>query len=226
MNSIASFIQRINDPALRPVRGLFVASAAGCIMLLARIIHTGSFMHSYLLWNLYLAWIPLVIACYIQGAGFSKRNPGSYFLFFLWLLFFPNAPYIVTDFIHLDQSSGGLLLVDSVLIFTFAFTGLAAGWLSLYWIYKSLKSWFPAVLAKATMILSVLLSGYGVYIGRELRWNSWDVFTNTWSLLKDSLLHMNTKEALSMTVFFSILILAGYWVFVNLIDLKDEESIG
>ena len=79
--------------------------------------------------------------------------------------------------------------------------------------------------SKVVMLTSVVLSGYGVFLGRSLRWNSWDLFVNPMPLLKDSIMHLNDKVAIAMTLLFSGLVLTGYFLFINLMRLKDEESV-
>jgi uncharacterized membrane protein len=214
------------DPALRPVKALAAAGVLGIMMLLARIVYTGELLHSQLVWNLYLAWVPLFFAYILMKSGdLSNQKIKLYTLVFMWLLFFPNAPYIITDFIHVRNTTGNLLILDSILVFTFAFTGLGAGLLSLHWVYQSMKLHYPKRKAQIIMLASVILCGYGVFLGRSLRWNSWDIFTNPMPLLKDSIFHLNDKVAIAMTFLFSSLLLTGYFVFINLIRLKDGENI-
>jgi uncharacterized membrane protein len=215
-----------NDPELKPVKALALAGGLGVLILLARIVYTGSIMHSHLVWNLYLAWVPLFFAYILLKSGnLSRMKVKLYVLVFMWLLFFPNSPYIITDFIHLKNTHGNLVILDSLLVFTFAFTGLGAGLLSLHWVYKSMKLHYPIRKAQFIMLASSVLCGYGVFLGRSLRWNSWDLFTNPMPLLKDSFVHLADKVAIAMTFFFAALILVGYFVFINLIRLKDEENV-
>ncbi len=216
----------MRDPVLHPVKALAITGILGGLMLLARVIYTGNLMHSHLVWNLYLAWMPLFFAYILLKSGdLTQRKVQLYALVFLWLLFFPNAPYIITDFIHLKNTTGNLLLLDSILVFTFALTGLGAGLISLHWVYKSLKMHYSTSFSKVVMLTSVVLSGYGVFLGRSLRWNSWDLFMNPMPLLKDSIMHLNDKVAIAMTLLFSGLVLTGYFLFINLMRLKDEESV-
>jgi uncharacterized membrane protein len=95
----------------------------------------------------------------------------------------------------------------------------------LHWVYKSMKLHYPIRKAQAIMLGSVVLCSYGVFVGRLLRWNSWDLFTNPMPLMKDLVLHLNDKVAITMTLLFSALILTGYFVFINLIRLEDEDHI-
>jgi uncharacterized membrane protein len=144
---------------------------------MARMAWTGNFHFAFLVWNLFLAWLPLifaVLACehYRNGEKQSWRFAG---LAGAWLLFFPNAPYIFTDVIHLLYGRYQHFWVDLTLILLCAFTGLVLGFVSLYLmqsivrrIYGWAAGWF--------FVAGVAgLSSFGIYLGRFLRFNSWDV---------------------------------------------------
>ncbi len=132
----------------------------------------------FLVWNLFLAWIPYWIALSIDGV-FEKTKSKilSVTLLGLWLLFFPNAPYIITDLLHLKSRFPVPHWYDMMLIFSFAWTGLALGLLSLYEVQLFLEKHFKANWAWLFSTTSIALAGFGIFIGRFQRWNSWDVFT-------------------------------------------------
>jgi len=157
---------------------LLLAIAFGMALLLVRIKLTGSFFFLFLVWNLFLAGIPYVISSLLR---FSSRIQQSTFWsltgFACWLVFFPNSPYIITDLIHLHNDNAELRWFDLFLIFIFAINGLILGILSLLDIYHLIAKKYTTTVAHYTILQVCILSGYGIYVGRFLRFNSWDVLT-------------------------------------------------
>jgi uncharacterized membrane protein len=168
------------------VFSLLVLSAFAVSLSLYRIIVTHSDHYWFLMWNLLLAWLPPIFAWLLyrrtpKGLLWSWKNFG---LFILWLLFLPNAFYLFTDFIHL-QSTGQIgLMYDVVLIGTYAWCGFILGYLSLFLVHKRTYQRFGRV-AHWLPFVCLLLSGFAIYLGRYLRWNSWDIIVNPLGLLFD-----------------------------------------
>lgn len=134
---------------------------------------------SFLIWNLFLAWIPYLAALLFERLQAS--GAGRWILLFcfgIWLAFLPNAPYIVTDFIHLEPRPPIPVWFDMVLLFSFASTGMALGVFSLYEVHRALRRQFSGKTAHLIIIGAAVLAGFGVWLGRFLRWNSWDIFRN------------------------------------------------
>src|SRR5207247_5817748 len=118
-----------------PMLALTFASGASFALVVARIFWTGNIGYGFLIWNLFLAWLPLIFALLASEnyqAAASGRNWRFLGLAGAWLLFFPNAPYIFTDLIHLTRGYFPHFWVDMVLILTCALTGLVLGFLSLF----------------------------------------------------------------------------------------------
>ncbi len=160
-----------------PLLALLFASGAGAALIGLRAAWTGHWRYLALVWNLCLAWLPLLFAlgvCRADRAGAPKKWRLRS-LAALWLLFFPNAPYIFTDLTHLNGWLYGHYWVDLTLILTAALTGFLLGFLSLY----LMQSVVADRLGRAAGWLFILgvtgLTGIGIYLGRFLRWNSWDV---------------------------------------------------
>ena len=140
----------------------------------------------FLAWNLFLALLPLLFAFLAADVDDSKPRRGLRLLGLsgAWLLFFPNAPYIFTDIIHLTTSLHARFWVDLSLVLICAVTGLVSGFLSLF-IMQSLVTRSRGVTAGWGFVAGVAaLSGFGIYLGRFLRFNSWDVVTQPFSLAK------------------------------------------
>ncbi len=161
-----------------PVLALTFASGASVTLVIARIISTGNPRYGFLVWNLFLAWLPLVfalLACDRYQGTTGCRNWGFWSLAGAWLLFFPTAPYIFTDLTHLTTRYFGHFWVDLVLILLCAVTGLVLGFVSLY-LMQSVVERMVGRLASWLFIAAVAgLSGFGICMGRFMRFNSWDV---------------------------------------------------
>lgn len=159
---------------------LLLASIAATTMIVLRAWYSGRLLYTFLLWNLFLAWLPFLFAWAAYRKPFIAVIYGP-----LWLLFFPNAPYLVTDLIHLRQFDAVPIWYDAIMLFTFALTGLLLGFMSLYMMQSLVARRFGGVWSWMFAVAAVGMSGYGVYVGRFLRWNSWDVFRQPVSLLAD-----------------------------------------
>ncbi len=173
------------DRAL-PVLGLCFASGVSVALVLARIGWTGNFRYAFLIWNLFLAWLPLGFA--LAADRHAARRPIRKWRFLAysaaWLLFFPNAPYICTDVIHLAQGLYRHFWVDLTLVLSCAFSGLVVGFVSLY-LMQSVVARACGRVAGWLFIGAVAgLTGFGIYLGRFLRFNSWDIVLKPVELLR------------------------------------------
>ena len=143
-----------------------------------------SINYIFLPWNLWLAWIPLWLAMLMV----RESKPVKLLVYLaVWLVFFPNAPYIITDFLHLKPRGDIPFWFDTLLIYSYSFTGLLLGILSALLVFKKLKDFFPSVVARGFMLLTMVISGYGIYVGRFLRYNSWNLLTNPIQIIGDTI---------------------------------------
>ncbi|GAB3118172.1 DUF1361 domain-containing protein [Janibacter alkaliphilus] len=177
---------RARRPIGRPVRRLAALAAAMTVvsalatgLLWVRMSRTGEASFSFLTWNLFLAWVPFVLA--VAMGLLHARGGSRWALLGLgvgWLLFLPNAPYILTDLIHLGAIPGAPLWFDATLIGAFAVAGLALGIASLLVVHHVVQERLGVAAGWAVAVSSLVLSALGVYLGRFPRFNSWDVLTN------------------------------------------------
>ncbi|KQC34311.1 hypothetical protein AAU57_13905 [Nonlabens sp. YIK11] len=147
-------------------------------------------------WNLFLALLPYGMMwilkrrySYLELLPETLRRLIFSVYSVLWLLFLPNAPYMITDFIHLEIGATYWWL-DFILLTAYAITGL-------YYLYLSIKHWMDLMsvvftgwskIQKSTTVhLIFLLCSIGVHLGRNLRYNSWDLLHHTKDLVKDSM---------------------------------------
>jgi uncharacterized membrane protein len=167
---------------------LLAASAISATLAKARMVYSNTNDYAFLLWNLVLAWIPLVFASAAYTVSWTRK-----FLFLIipicalvWLVFFPNAPYLLTDFQHLSQIKGNApLWFDVILLIWFAWTGLLLGVFSLYLMQEIVARAFGPLISWIFAITVTALSSIGIYLGRFLRWNSWDILGNPLPIVHD-----------------------------------------
>jgi uncharacterized membrane protein len=188
---------------------------------LARVVETGSADLTNLVWNLFLAWIPFVLALVLYDA--ARRGAGTPRLALLgaaWLVFLPNAPYIATDVIWLGDLGSGTRWHDPLLIAVAAGLGLLLGFVSIFLVQAAVAERLGRLAGWATAGGALVLSGLGVYLGRYERWNSWEVLTEPTKIaaglgsgLLDPLAH---PRPLALSAFFAVACCAGYAVFYSL----------
>jgi uncharacterized membrane protein len=149
--------------------------------------HNHSLDYIYLPWNLFLAWIPLLLAVWLAKILRRKlwSSWGAMIVSLLWLGFLPNSFYMISDFIHLQDVQTVDVLYDAVMFASFIFTGVVLGMSSLYLVHIELRRRFRTFGTGLAMVLILLLCSFAIYIGRDLRWNTWDVLITPASLLVD-----------------------------------------
>jgi len=202
--------------------GLMSASAIGLFTIKSVLTHNLALWG--INWNLFLAWIPIFIVLWLENKVKIKALQQWEVLTasLIWLLFFPNSPYIITDLVHLQSLSGNTYWHYQIMIFTYAFVSLACGLLSLYWIQKVWTQVFSLNWSNIFTLGAIVLSGYGIFLGRIERWNSWDFFVHPFSLLKHMIYSIKNPTAILMTFEFSLFIGLAYWMFYSLIHLREE----
>ena len=161
--------------------GLLLGATLVCAGLLAaRSVYSHTVHYWFLLWNLALAWVPFVFAGVAYTLAASTRRVLVYVVIVLaavvWLAFFPNAPYILTDFLHLG-SMGDIVpgWYDVLMLYWFAWTGLMLGIVSLYLMQEIVTRVLGGTLGWMFVVAATVLGSFGIYLGRFLRWNTWDI---------------------------------------------------
>jgi uncharacterized membrane protein len=173
---------------LRPLALSLSVSAGTCLVLfLFRVAASEDWRYSYLLWNLFLAGLPLLFAGLLlrrlkKGRWLAWQNLA---LTALWLGFLPNSFYILSDFIHLESTGEVSLLYDIVMYASFIFNGFSLGFISLFLVHRQLLVRLHSLQANSLVALVLFLCSFAIYLGRYLRWNSWDVLINPAGLLFD-----------------------------------------
>jgi uncharacterized membrane protein len=185
---------------------LLLASTLFCAaMVFVRVYFSGTLSYTFLFWNLFLGFIPFVISTFLSRI----KTPATVFypLTFLWLLFFPNAPYVLTDLIHLRQHVVPLWY-DLLLLLSFAWTSLMFGFVSLADMQRLIQQRFNTGVGWLFAVSALALGSFGIYLGRFLRWNSWDVITEPRQLAWDILERVANPLAYTHIFGFTILLAA------------------
>jgi uncharacterized membrane protein len=206
-----------SDRRIAVIASLALLTLFVIAMLAARMLYTGTRVHGGLVWNLFLAWIPFGLALLLYERS-RARAPLRVLapLGALWLIFFPNAPYLVTDLKHIGDGGRVPILYDVLLLSAGAWTGLLLGLTSLFLVHAAARRLLGAANAWALVVGVLGLSSFGIYLGRVLRWNSWDVVVHPQPLLQvlgAGLLHpLSHPRPLGLMLLLTSFMLVSYLV--------------
>ncbi len=196
------------------VFGLLSGATLFCLILFRiRITLSDTTEYAFLIWNLFLAWIPLGMA---YTVSFTKKRRyvllTAPFTAFLWLLFFPNAPYILTDLQHLSRPHTGVpVWFDMLLINWFAWTGILLGVFSLFMMHDIVRRIIGRWAGWVFVLVVSTLSGLGIYLGRFLRWNSWDLLFHPLELV-GNLIQYALNPSMQSIVFIGVF--SAFFIFI------------
>lgn len=188
---------------------LMLSSGFSCLLLLARMIVTGTGTYLFLPWNLFLAYVPYLITNWITRDISVIENKIKLVLAILvWLLFIPNSFYIITDLFHLVHIDTAPRWFDLLMLFSFAWNGILFGVISMNKVEFIINLHTRKAYSFVFIVLVMWLCAFGIYIGRFLRFNSWDVITDPFSLaieIMNMLFHpFQNAYAWGMTILYSI----------------------
>jgi len=193
---------------------LWLFTGFALLLILIRFAVTGSLFYGFLVWNLFLAFLPYVLSqTMLLNPHRGASKPFRLGIWGLWLLLLPNAPYLITDLIHLHNGASNWIWFDLFLVFVFAVHGLLLFVLSLadfnYAIADRLSNLWKFSLAP----IICLLSGFGIYIGRFLRFNSWDVLVRPYAIIEATLADLSLPYTWLMTFAFGIFLWVCFMIF-------------
>lgn len=210
---VISLFKRISSNSLTIDDLLLFTFLFSASLLIARVGYSGKLMFVFLAWNLFLAFLPYAFSSFLMRRISFIENK---FIFIpavlIWLSLLPNSFYIITDLFHLDYRKPVPLWYDLLLIFSFAWNGLLFGIISL----KQMEKMVSVHIRNTNLFLFpvLLLSGIGIYIGRYMRYNSWDILTNPFSLFRNTvdmfLFPVEYRYAWGMIFGFSIFLILIY----------------
>jgi uncharacterized membrane protein len=202
---------------------IVLSSALAVTIYIGRAVYSGSWrIYGNLIWNLFLAWMPYGFS--MVAAAWHSTFPRRWWLLIppagIWLLFFPNAPYIVTDFFHLVPRYDIPIWYDILMLTTFSWTGIFLAIASLRTMQGLVKFYVGGLLSWLFVIFSLGLGGLGIYLGRFERWNSWDMLTHPKKILKDILVPffdpLNSMRFFGFTILFTAFLVVCYLMFISM----------
>jgi uncharacterized membrane protein len=221
------------QPWINLTLSLGIASAGCLLMIVLRVAVTGSIRYTFLLWNLFLAWIPYFLALFVHRIVVGGRldadtpiatwiKPVAVFIVMGWLFFYPNAPYILTDFIHVIRTpirvepphplitKNALLWYDIILHSTFAFIGHIIGLISLLILHRIIRLRYNRRWGWTFTVIATTLGGYGIYLGRFERLNSWDIVRDARRTLRIAFADLVNLKAVLVSLCFALFIFLTY----------------
>lgn len=205
---------------IKSYRWLIPSVAFTIVLIILRIVWTKTPVFFFIPWNIFLAVLPL----YFSYKATKTLNQNGRFLYaVLWLLFFPNAMYIITDLFHLHERRLAPLWYDLLILISAAINGLTLGFLSLYNIEGLLREKISKRYVPVILFSFFLLCGYGIYLGRYLRWNSWDIVVQPFSLLSD--ITFDLRHPLRNADIWALSISYGAWLYLFYRYLRKAPSL-
>lgn len=210
-------LQLRGDHVGRVIIALALAHLASIFLLFARSVDAGNGRYYFLLWNMFLAVLPLGLSVWLR----KRLNNSSWLtwknllLTALWVMFLPNSFYLVTDLIHLHQTYEINIYYDIVLFMSFIVNGFITGFMSLYLVHVELARRVRRRDAHAVIAFVLLTASFAIFLGRFLRWNSWDVFLHPAGVLFDvsnQFIDPASPSAFVTTASFFILLASSYAV--------------
>jgi len=227
LTHIARFHRFLAEYLLYPIA---LSSALALSIFLGRVFLSHS-LHIYrnLVWNLFLAWIPYGMS--LLAALLARLLPRQWWLLALpggvWLAFFPNAPYLLTDFLHLEYRPPVPLWYDIGLLASFAWSGLFLAIASLRTMQSLVRTHLGWLVGWLFAGLAMGLGGLGLYLGRFSRWNSWDLLTQPDAILADVAGRLanplSNLRFFGFTLMFTAFLLVCYLTFINVHPVRGVE---
>ena len=220
-------MRRLSDRRVATIFALVLASGFCFGLVWLRAWRTGSNDYGFLVWNLELAWIPFIVALAFYDSW--RRGRPRWLLVALgslWLLFLPNAPYMVTDLVHLGRISGAPLWYDGAMISAFAGTGLLLGLGSVFLVHTVALRTLGPRLGWAVLLPVLALCSAGVVLGRFARLNSWDALVRPGRLVQFLAAHaadpLASRRALAATAGYAVFLVLAYVVLYTVSSLRPD----
>lgn len=219
---------------LRMERRLLLTLGASSLVSLGlfagRVLSTDKWDFAFMAWNLALAWMPVFFGWWLVNRLRIHRwlSPANIVLTVLWLLFLPNAFYMVSDLIHLQVTDRISILYDVVMLVSFIWNGFVLGFLSIYGIHQALRRRMGPFEAVGVIGMVFLLCSFAIYLGRYLRWNSWDLLVNPAGLVfdvSDRIINPGAHpQTFTTTLMFFVLLTSIYAVAYELIAILKNPA--
>lgn len=202
----------------RIIYGLLLTNTISVVLFGLRLIGAENARYWFMLWNLILAWVaPLVASWLSRRLHTTKwRNWKNILLTIVWLGFLPNSFYMVSDLIHVHQTGEVSIIFDAVLFTSFIFNGFIAGFMSSMLLHRQLAKRLQPLTIFFVITGVFTLCSYAIYLGRVLRWNTWDALVHPYGLLfdvSDNIFHpFDHMQSFVVTFSFTLLITSFYYL--------------
>ena len=194
------------------VEQMLVLSLAFTVGLIVfRIIYWGKLTFLFFTWNLFLAAIPLLLSRLL--IHFYKINLKALLILCAWIVFLPNAPYLITDIVHFAERPPVSKWYDLLLVTSAAWNGLMLGVVSLMQVEDFLQKHLSTWKIKIIMGCAIFACSFGIYLGRFLRYNSWDVLTDPSDLVHQVQSQVLRPHQHANTWAFTLLFGAMFYIF-------------
>ena len=213
---VSKLLGAVSAPYRRVVYALLITNLVSVALFGLRLLGAENFRYWFMIWNLLLAWVAPMIAWWLISrlrkiAWLTWQNLA---LTVVWLGFLPNSFYMVSDLIHVQQTGEVSIIFDAVLFISFIFNGFIAGYLGTFLVHRELLKRLSVRRAWLVVGAIFALCGYAIYLGRVLRWNTWDALLQPAALLfdvSDNILNpLAHPQAFVVTVSFTVLITSFY----------------
>lgn len=210
---------------------LAAASIGSAFLCAAGSIYNGNFYYAYLCWNLFLAWVPLGLVLWLEKILRRKiwSSWQALLVTTVFVAFLPNTFYMATDFIHLQETPRVDLVFDVITLMSFTFNAFILGLVSIYMFHIELRRRLSVVKSWVLLGALIFLASFAIYIGRDLRWNSWDILLNPASILfevSDRLLApLEHPELFATTFGFFVLIGSSYGIVWFLVRAARQQKL-
>jgi uncharacterized membrane protein len=212
---------------------LLVSNFVSVLLFALRVTFTQDTRYWFLFWNLLLAWVPALVAWGLAKQLIKHRwsDPVPLILTLVWLTFLPNSFYLMSDLIHLHNTGEIGMLFDAVLFLSCIWNGLVAGMISLFWVHRAVNKRRGKLYGGTAVSIILLLTSFAIYLGRDLRWNTWDILANPAGLIfdvSDRIVHpLSHADAFLTTASFFALLGSMYfviWHLVNVLQFKPRKA--
>jgi uncharacterized membrane protein len=191
-------------------------SIVGIVLILGRLFFVSDKAFLFILWNFFLAGLPLIISSVMiqmSARGFSRYS--ITFAGILWLLFLPNAPYILTDYVHVIHGDPNYFLLNTFTFSWFAISAFVAAVISLHDVSDLLLMRYKRLQVSMMIFTICLLCSLGIYLGRDLRFNTWDVFLNPGAIVSETMDSLRSPSenfyTWTITTTIGLLLFLGYY---------------
>ncbi|MGL4631495.1 MAG: DUF1361 domain-containing protein [Leadbetterella sp.] len=201
----------------RKFLSIVILSFLSLFLIAVRIIGSNNWAFIFLVKNLFLAWIPFGFICLANKflkLDMQKWRLRSLLALLACIAFLPNSFYIITDLIHINDYTEIKLWYDPALIFVTAFAGMSIGLYSMYILDTIIRRKFSSFFSWTSILGLSFLLAYGIYLGRYLRLNSWEIASDPFTVVSTVISTISSIEAIKTTLLFGCILFVGYISFL------------